>query len=424
MRPSSIDTNNKIKQSLKNTKLRRLNQSCKVLELKVNVHQIPKEKLSEMYFAFTQAKWVVNDMLNSTDIFKYDYLEHKKVTHFDKDKNEVISDITLSSVMHRALVQSKKQDIVTLSKIKKKGNKVGRLKFKKEVNCIPIITGPWLKIRGNSHITIPGFANLKVYGLEQLLKYPNYELANAKFIKKASGLYINISIMIEKDSKKREQTGKSVGLDFGIKDNITTSEGEKFNCSVQESDHLKFLQRKLSKKEKGSKRYYNCLKQIKKEYEHLTNKKTDDSNKLIAYFLKDYDIVYFQDEQLSKWKKSNKGFARVIQSSYLGRVKTKLLELEKSDRSYKISKWMPTTKYCPSCGVLNTIPLSERTYKCSCGYTEDRDVHASRNVKLFGSTKRAECLEQASVEKLASLALESSKVESSFDETKNEDSTF
>ena len=42
--------------------------------------------------------------------------------------------------------------------------------------------------------------------------------------------------------------------------------------------------------------------------------------------------------------------------------------------------------------------MKDRIYVCDCGYTEDRDVHASRNVKLFGSTKRTECLEQASAE--------------------------
>ena len=50
--------------------------------------------------------------------------------------------------------------------------------------------------------------------------------------------------------------------------------------------------------------------------------------------------------------------------------------------------------------------LDERTYVCDCGYSFDRDIHAAKNVKLFGSTKRAECLEQASVETLTSAALE------------------
>ena len=126
--------------------------------------------------------------------------------------------------------------------------------------------------------------------------------------------------------------------------------------------------------------------------------------------------MYFQDENISEWKKKKRSkktvkkvncfsFGKQIQSSYLGRVKAKLVSLE-NDKSFKISKWSPTTKFCPECGCLNKIGLDERIYHCDCGYSYDRDVHAAKNVKLFGSTKRAECLEQASVETLTSAALE------------------
>lgn len=46
--------------------------------------------------------------------------------------------------------------------------------------------------------------------------------------------------------------------------------------------------------------------------------------------------------------------------------------------------------------------IADRIFKCACGYTEDRDIHAAKNVKFIGSIKRTECLEQASVETLSS----------------------
>ena len=67
-----------------------------------------------------------------------------------------------------------------------------------------------------------------------------------------------------------------------------------------------------------------------------------------------------------------------------------------------ISKWVPTTKYCSQCGKLNALGLDERVYRCSCGYEQDRDIHSAKNMILFGSTHRAECLEQASAESPAS----------------------
>ena len=417
----SEEERQKIKDSLNATRERRKAQTIKVIELKVNCHQTSKETFAKMDNCFKQAKWIENDMLawsekcDENNIFKYEYLDHKAIQRKDKDGNFIAENIDMPVYFHRAIVKQVKQDIMNLSKAKKKGNKVGRLKFKSEVNCIPIITGG-VRIIDNSHITIPGFSKLKVYGLDQLKKFENYEIADGRFIKKASGYYIHLSVCIEKKSIISKKNYKEVGLDFGIKDNIITSDGEKFNCNVQESEQLKFLQKQLHRKQKGSKRYYKLLRQIKCEYEHLSNKKADETNKLISYFLKNYDIVYFQDENISEWKKKKHSkktgkkvncfsFGKQIQSSYLGRVKAKLVSLE-NDKSFKISKWSPTTKFCPNCGCLNKIGLDERTYHCDCGYSFDRDIHAAKNVKLFGSTKRAECLEQASVETLASAALE------------------
>lgn len=411
----------KIRDSLKETRERRQNQSIKVIELKVNCHQTSKETFAKMNNCFKQAKWVENDMLawsekcNENNIFKYEYLDHKVIQRLDKDRNFISENIDLPVYFHRALIKQIKQDIVNLSKAKKKGNKVGKLKFKSEVNCIPIITGG-IRIIDNSHITIPGFSKLKVYGLDQLKKYSEYEIADGRFIRKSSGFYIKISVCLNKENVIPKKNYKEVGLDFGVKDNIITSDGEKFNCNVQESEQLKFLQKQLHRKQKGSKRYYKLLRQIGCEYEYLSNKKADETNKLIHYLTKNYDIIYFQDENLSEWKKKKHSketgkkvncfsFGKQIQNSYLGRVKAKLVSLE-NDKSFKISKWSPTTKFCPNCGCLNKIGLDERTYHCNCGYSYDRDVHAAKNIKLFGSTKRAECLEQASVETLASAALE------------------
>lgn len=398
--------NEQIRQTLLATRERRQSQFLKVYELKVNVHNTSKEDFALFNSLFIQAKWIQNDVIASEDIFNYSYKDHRVIKNFDKDKNLVERHLTINTNIHQAIIQSIKQDIITLSKVKKRGRKVGKLKFRRTCSSIPLKTGQ-LKILNSKTISIPHFRKLKVYGIEQFYNFSEYEIANARIIKKSSGIYIKVSICIPKDSVKRVKTNKEVGLDFGIKDNITTSDGEKFNCSVQESDYLKFLQRKLSKKQKNSKRYCKCLNQLQREYEHLTNKKNDDSNKLISYLLKNYDVIYFQNEQISKWMKFSRNFAMNIQHSYLGRVKAKLIELQKTGRSFEISKWSPSTKFCPQCGSLNNgITLSDRIFKCDCGYEFDRDVHAAKNVKMFGSTKRAECLEQASVETLASTALE------------------
>ena len=421
----SLKERQKIKDSLKATKERRKVQTIKVFELKVNCHHTSKETFNKFDNCFKQAKWVYNDMLNfgnveGNDIFKYEYLDHKTITRLDKDGNKINEKLDLAVVFHRAIVKQLKTNISNLSKAKKKGLKVGALKYVSEINSIPIITG-FIKIKDKKHITIPSFKNLCVYGLDQLDKYKDYEIADGRLIRKASGYYIKISVCINKNEFKSEKIGKSVGLDFGIRKNITTSDGEKFNCNVPESEQLKFLQKQLHRKQEGSKRYYKLLNQIRREYEHLSNKKTDEANKLVHYLKTNNDVIYFQDEQIANWKKKKRNkkngkvnnrlsFGKQIQHSYLGRVKSKLVSLEKEGKSFKISKWKATTKFCPNCGCLNDIGDSE-TYICECGYTEDRDVHASRNILMFGSTKRAEWLEQPSVEELVNTSLNASHLD-------------
>lgn len=227
-----------IRKSLAETRERRKTQIIRVFELKVNCHQTKPETFKKFNNFFKQAKWIRNDMIalskhnekQNIDIFDYKYLEHKNVKHFDKNNNELCDDITLPVYLHRGMVANVKQDIVNLSKAKKKGKKIGILRFKSECNSIPILSGG-IRIIDNSHITIPGFKNLKVYGLSQILNLNNYELADGRLVKKASGIYIHVSVCLNKENKNNK-LHKEVGLDFGIKDNITTSDGEKFNCNV------------------------------------------------------------------------------------------------------------------------------------------------------------------------------------------------
>ena len=86
-----------------------------------------------------------------------------------------------------------------------------------------------------------------------------------------------------------------------------------------------------------------------------------------------------QDKNLSGWHKGL--FGRTVQHSVLGLVKRKLMM---SERVIVLPAKEPTTKYCPQCGKLKKdITLSDRVYECSCGYHEDRDIHAARNMILL-----------------------------------------
>ena len=213
--------------------------------------------------------------------------------------------------------------IITL--VRKGFQKHGNLRFKSELNCIP------LKQYGISY-KFKSFNKVKIQGIhgDILVRTGNQlqnvdELANANLIKKPDGYYLKVTCFINKENFKEQKTnGKEIGLDFGIKTNITTSEGEKLDVSVGESERLKRLQRKISRQVKSSNNRHKTIGLIQREYQKLLNRKQDTANKII-HKLKAYETIVIQDEQIANWHKL--GFGKRIQHSCMGLIKAKLKTL-------------------------------------------------------------------------------------------------
>jgi putative transposase len=370
----------KIKAAREATNARRHDQTVRVFEFKIDESHVSKKKLTELDFAFTQAKWVWNDVVASGDVFNYNYSKHKTITHKDKDGNDITVNLKLGCVVHEGVVRQAKNAVKTLATLKKNGFKIGHLKFKSEMNCLysrfPV------RIKGQ-RIRFQGLGTFRVRGLDQLDEY-DYELADSRLISRPSGYYIKQTVAIN-DFPTRLTNGKTIGIDLGCKNTITTSEGDKIKIAVGESERTKRLQRKLARSEKGSKRRYRNLKELQKSYERTMNQKKDIGNKAVAKLLEN-DVVCMQDEQLAKWQRS--GHGKAIQHSCLGLIKTKL----KAHGAKVVSKWEPTTQTCSCCGTRSAkkVVLGDETFFCPSDswiekpcpnvYGIDRDVNAARNM--------------------------------------------
>ena len=129
------------------------------------------------------------------------------------------------------------------------------------------------------------------------------ELANANLVRKPDGYYLKVTCYISRENfKEKPKNGKEIGLDFGIKTSITTSEGEKLDVLIEESDRLKRLQREMSRKVKGSNNRRKTVKLIQREYQKLSQRKEDKANKIVGK-LKHYECIVMQDEQIAGWQK-------------------------------------------------------------------------------------------------------------------------
>ena len=140
------------------------------------------------------------------------------------------------------------------------------------------------------------------------------------------------------------------------------------------------------RKKDGSNNKTKTICSIRKEYEHLYNKKKDTADKIIKYIKDNYSVIYIQDDNIANWKDKSKLFKDkecCVQHSMLSYIKNRLMSL---DNCYAIGRFESTSKTCSNCGYVNTnLKLSNRTYNCSnCGMELDRDINAAINIQHMG----------------------------------------
>ena len=399
----SEEKNLKIKDTLRVTKERRSQMDCRVFSVKVQENRLSRAKEEKLNRCFLEAKWLRNAVV-ATETLSLEDTSNVQVKVNGSFETREISN--LSSQMKQSVVDSVKQDVSNLSKAKKAGLKVGRLQFKHECNEINLKQfGNTYKIKSHNKISVQNIGVLTVNGLEQI-DLDEVEFANAKLIKKPSGFYIHLTVYAKKKSKP--ETSKEVlGLDMGIKDQLTFSNGVKVNFYLEESEQLKGLMRKLSHQVKGSNQYKKTLTRIKRIFEHQSNKKNDVANKLNSVLKQNY-IVCFQDELLNSWKRKKSkqkfSFGRQVQHGILGRVKDKL---KKNSTTVMLESSVPTTQTCPVCGCLTKHSLDKRKYHCNhCGFENpDRDIHSANMMVLLSGygTYRSLNTDTVSTNKLVSL---------------------
>mgnify|MGYP002624690714 CR=1 FL=1 len=374
--------NTHIREQGKLTREKRKRQLCRVFRVKIDISHLNDQQKTHLKMLFVEAKWLYNDALtfmNDHDINDYD-TKIQTVQGLDKDRQLVKHELEyLSSQMKQSVIQGIKHSLKGLAALKQHNHRVGSLRYKSDYESINLqqhyIT---YRFYDENHIGLQGFKErLRISGANQFWSIPNLEFANAKLLNLPDGYYLAVTTYSDKGGEKRKYKVE-IGIDMGIKTTLTTSEGKKYKVLIEESERIKKCQRLIARRKKGSNNRYKAKKLLRRAYQKLTSRKKNTANKIVHELL-EHEHVYMQDENLKGWHKGL--FGRTVQHSVLGLVKEKLINHE---RVTVLSSRKPTTKYCPSCGKLKQdITLADRVYECSCGYTEDRDIHAARNMILL-----------------------------------------
>jgi len=369
--------NDNIRNSIKATRARHADMVCKVYEVKAVKSKMPHAQKDEVNQYFREAKWLRNDIIADFDNAVYGA---KSARVKVDDKFEVRDLAILGSQVRQDIYDSVKSEIKGLHTKKTKGERVGRLKFKSYCNCIPLRQfGVTYRVDfDNQFIKVQNIKKpFKVRGLQQIPK--NAEFANAKMVRKPSGLYFHITVYLPK--VESVITNNRIGLDFGIGHNITTSDGDVYDICIPESKGTKLASKRVNKShhKNGKKKSNNRRKRVAKlrrAYERDANRKMDKAHKICHKILSENDFVAIQDEMIHNWHKGL--FGKQVQHSAMGTIKAKL---KTSSKTHVVERSYPSTQICPVCGKNTKHPLAKRDYDCSyCGYH-----HPSRDQKSASS---------------------------------------
>lgn len=218
-------------------------------------------------------------------------------------------------------------------------------------------------------------------------KMPKGRPKMATVSKTPNGQYF-VSFSCEEFKVLKPSTGKSVGVDIGIKDVIVTSDG--FESGAPRNTYLyarelRLAQRKLARKTKGSNRRKRQVLKVARIHAKITNSRADFLHKLSYKLVNENDVICIEDLNVAGMKKNRK-LSKAVSDVGMGELRR---QIEYKSNWYgkhvvKISRWFPSTKMCSDCGTIHDMPLSKRTMSCDCGVEISRDHNAALNIMAEG----------------------------------------
>ena len=246
-------------------------------------------------------------------------------------------------------------------------------------------------------IKIPtlGWVRLKEKGYIPTTK-DGWKIKSGTVSIKAGRYYVSVLVEIP-NIQITKNNNEGIGIDLGLKDFAIVSNGKTYkniNKSVRVrrlEKQLRREQRRLSRKYENLKKGESTQKNIQKQklkvqrlYHKIDSIRTDYINKTIAEIVKTKpSYIAIEDLNVSGMMK-NRHLSKAVASQKFYEFRTKLkAKCDDNGIGLRIvNRWYPSSKMCHCCGsIKKDLKLSDRIYRCSCGYMEDRDFNSSLNLR-------------------------------------------
>lgn len=195
-----------------------------------------------------------------------------------------------------------------------------------------------------------------------------------------------VSLQVQEEIDIIENVGKIVGVDFGINNLLTVSDGtvvENPKALNHYERKLKRVQRSLSRKQSRSKNREKIKRYLQKLYWRISNTQKDTFHKATTQLAKTKSIVVIEDLKVESMRKNHR-LAKSLSDASFSELRRQLQYKTRWYGSQLIvaHSFFPSSKRCSQCGqIKDKLSLSMRIYKCdSCGLSIDRDLNASYNL--------------------------------------------
>jgi putative transposase len=269
----------------------------------------------------------------------------------------------------------------------KKGisGKKGYPQFQKDCRSVEYKTSGWKLGDNRKSITFTdkkGIGRLKLKGTRDLHFYRINQIKRVRLVKRADGVYVQFCVDVNRN-ENIEPTGNTVGLDVGLKEYYTDSNGvmiENPKFLRKGEKVLKQSQRRVSKRVKGSKNRGKAKQILGKRHLKISRQRKDHAVKLARCVVQSNDLIAYEDLRINNMVK-NHCLAKSINDASWYQFRVWVEYFGKVFKRVTVAvNPQYTSQECSSCGEVVKKTLSTRTHVCKCGCVMDRDENAARNI--------------------------------------------
>ena len=200
-----------------------------------------------------------------------------------------------------------------------------------------------------------------------------------------------ISLLVETEVDLLKETGDVIGLDLGIKEFATDSNGKKYkNHKYLTKSQKKLIkeQRKLSLMEKGSSNRNKQRIKVARIHKKMNNQRNDYLHKLSKHIIDENQIICIEDLKVKGMQQKKELARNIADASWSRFISMLIYKASWYGRTIvKVPSNYPSSQLCHKCGYQNkeVKDLSKRKWTCpKCGAVHDRDINASKNILSKG----------------------------------------